>query len=183
MIQLNHAVKIMQNSKFPIRHVALSFEFVTFRHIFGIFPLFFIKFARFIQKTPTYRLLLLLIPSCDRNHTFAHRNTPPPRRGGGPQDRRGFPPTYSICKSDISVITPRGCESPALRCAARSPARRDGFVTRTCMFSFDVSAFLLALFASFSPYLRFYRILANFRFDVFLVLRHFASLFVRLRHL
>ena len=111
------------------------------------------------------------------------RNTPPPRRGGGPQDRRGFPPTYSICKSDISVITPRGCESPALRCAARSPARRDGFVTRTCMFSFDVSAFLLALFASFSPYLRFYRILANFRFDVFLVLRHFASLFVRLRHL
>ena len=32
---------------------------MTFRHIFGIFPLFFIKFARFIQKTPTYRLLLL----------------------------------------------------------------------------------------------------------------------------
>ena len=33
------------------------------------------------------------IPSCDRNHTFAHRNTPPPRRGGGPEGRRGFTPT------------------------------------------------------------------------------------------
>ena len=74
-------------------HATYSFEFVTFRRFFYIFSRYFSSNLPVLFKNLPLTGSCYCIPSCDRNHTFAHRNTPPPRRGGGPEGRRGFTPT------------------------------------------------------------------------------------------
>ena len=109
-------------------HATYSFEFVTFRRFFYIFSRYFSSNLPVLFKNLPLTGSCYCIPSCDRNHTFAHRNTPPPRRGGGPEGRRGFTPTHHPHGKQKGRYAPAWRTERPLwprRFAARPPARRD----------------------------------------------------------
>ena len=115
-------------------HVTFSFVFVTFRCFSTYFPIISHLFCPFYPKNSRLQALATAHPPCNRYHTFTHRKTPPPCRGGGPEGRRGFTSTLPLRMENkraiMDALRPRGRETPPpLR--GSSPCKAGQFIATT----------------------------------------------------
>ena len=134
MTYSNHAAKIMQNSKFPIRPCNIFFCICNIQTFFlHIFPLFFIKFARFIQKTPAYRLLLLH-PLLRQEPHFRSQKYSSASQGRWPGGPEGFHAHTSSAWQTKGSLRPRMENRTAIMAAplrGSSPCKAGQFISTT----------------------------------------------------